>query len=95
MPIGEPNDDHQPASLCPAEIEFLAQVEKLSVRNLNVAVWLKEYRTSTPSRQEELKAMIDEAMVSDSEIESLWKAFQEHRAEHGCRGLYMTEGTSN
>ncbi len=93
MPPAE--DKQQSANQCPAEIEFLAQLEKISIRHLHVVELLIEYRSSPPLRQKELEAMIEKSMVSEDEISLLWDAFQAHRAEHGCQGLYVPDDSGN
>jgi hypothetical protein len=95
MPPVKAEDKQQSANQCPAEIEFLAQLEKISIRHLHVVELLNEYRSSPPLRQKELKVMIEGSLVSEQEIGSLWEAFQAHRTEHGCQGLLVPVDNGN
>ena len=80
----------QPENLCHFTTEFLAQMEKISVRSLAVVLKLRNHRLgNAPLSREELEAIIEECSTGEGEIQSLWEAFEAHRVQHGCRDLFV------
>jgi hypothetical protein len=82
--------ERPPEHLCPATTEFMAQLEKIAVRQLATVLRLKEHRMgNAPLSQDELEAIVKECSVGEHESQALWEAFEAHRIEQGCRDMYV------